>query len=170
LSADDPDFGPLLNLYSDRFPLKERRTEAQLSKLLGEEEPMNFLAVYQDSTLAGFIIWWDFSHFGYIEHFAKLPACHGKDFGHDVLELIRQWSPRTLLEVEIPSDENGQHLIWFYERNDFFIVNKDYFQPPYRKGGTFFPMYLMSDFKNWDTGELQQAVLRMHEQVYFQHH
>ena len=47
------------------------------------------------------------------------------------------------MEVERPIEEMAQRRINFYQRQGFTLWEKDYYQPPYKPGDDFLPMYLM---------------------------
>ena len=49
-----------------------------------------------------------------------------------------------VLEVEEPTDDITYRRIAFYQRQGFVLQNVPYQQPPYRKGGKWFPMKLMT--------------------------
>ena len=48
-----------------------------------------------------------------------------------------------VLEVERPVEEMAKRRICFYERQGFTLWKNDYYQPPYKPGDDFLPMYLM---------------------------
>ena len=48
-----------------------------------------------------------------------------------------------VLEEERPVEEMAKRRICFYERQGFTLWKNDYYQPPYKPGDDFLPMYLM---------------------------
>ena len=48
-----------------------------------------------------------------------------------------------VLEAEVPTDDLSRRRVGFYERQGFRVWDKDYVQPPYRRGGRPLPLYLM---------------------------
>jgi ribosomal protein S18 acetylase RimI-like enzyme len=164
-SCTDERLNCLLRLYAGSFPFEERRTKDQLKAMIGHEK-MNFIALQAGDQLAGLMIWWNFSRFGYIEHFAVFPELRGNQIGSTALQRIRSRSAKTLLEAEKPSDEMSERRIAFYQRNSFDAVDPHYLQPPYRKKGKPIRMYLLSDFADWSTDDLQTAVALIRKEVY----
>jgi len=164
-SGTDERLSCLLKLYTGSFPFEERRAEDQLKEMIGHEK-MSFIALQASDQLIGFMIWWNFSGFGYIEHFAVFPDLRGNQIGSAALQRIRDRSARTLLEAERPYDEMSERRIAFYLRNGFDVVDPHYLQPPYRNGGTPISMYLLSDLPDWSPNELQVAVELIHKEVY----
>lgn len=164
-SGTDERLSCLLRLYAGSFPFEERRTKDQLKAMIGHEK-MNFIALQAGDQLAGLMIWWNFSRFGYIEHFAVFPELRGNQIGSTALQRIRARSAKTLLEAEKPSDEMSERRIAFYQRNGFDVVDPHYLQPPYRKKGKPISMYLLSDLADWNMDNLQAAVALIRKEVY----
>ncbi len=169
ISSEDQQIPSLLELYRESFPPEERRNENQLLKLIGTEE-MWWMAVLQSGELAGFILFWDFDTFGFIEHFAIFPRLRGNSLGSSVLKQLNLRFPRLLLEAELPYDQLSTRRLEFYRRNGFQTLNLDYAQPPYRKGEQLLPMHLLSNFSDWEDHELEQAIVTFHNRVYFSHY
>lgn len=164
-SGTDERLSCLLKLYAGSFPFEERRAEDQLKEMIGHEK-MSFIALHAGKQPAGFMIWWNFISFGYIEHFAVFPELRGNQIGSAALQQIRNRSAKTLLEAERPYDEISKRRIAFYLRNGFYVADPHYLQPPYRKEGKPIDMYLLSDLQDWSPNELQTAVELIHKEVY----
>ncbi|MEL7588502.1 MAG: GNAT family N-acetyltransferase [Prolixibacteraceae bacterium] len=165
-SEKDERLEPLLKLYADSFPFEERRSEDQLKGMIGHDK-MSLIGLHAGEQLVGFLIWWDFVSFGYIEHLAIFPELRGRNTGAEALKQIRTKAPKTLLEAEKPDNKMSERRIGFYRRNGFDVVEPHYLQPPYRKGGIPISMYLLSDFPHWNTEELEAAVHLIRKEVYF---
>lgn len=87
---------------------------------------------------------WDFDEFYYVEHFATNPALRNGGYGKRTLEHLCEFLKRPIvLEVERPVEEMAKRRINFYQRHGFTLWEKDYYQPPYKEGDDFLPMYLM---------------------------
>lgn len=165
-SAKDHQLPRLLELYRESFPPEERRDDALLMDML-ESPLMHFMAILRKNELTGFILYWDFNDFGFVEHFAIFPHLRRESAGSRVLQQLRKTFPKLLLEVEIPYDSLSERRLKFYSRNGFHVLNIPYAQPPYRKGETHLPMFLLSNFPNWEENELKQAIELFHEKVYY---
>ena len=89
----------------------------------------------------------DFSLDGYtyVEHFAIDPAARNGGIGAEAMKqfLVFCGTP-VVLEVEMPTDEMSKRRIGFYERLGFKLDNQVYHQPPYREGGEWLEMRLMT--------------------------
>ncbi|BEH00487.1 GNAT family N-acetyltransferase [Bacteroides sedimenti] len=134
------------NLLADAFPVEERR-ELSLQRdytdhnnrfhnniLLSNEEPV------------GFISYWDFDRFCYVEHFAIDPSLRSNGYGQKVLTSLKEkLQCPIVLEVELPEEEISIRRIGFYQRHGFQLWKEEYQQPPYRKGDGYLPMWLMAD-------------------------
>ena len=81
----------------------------------------------------------------YVEHFAIDPAARNGGIGAEAMKqfLVFCGTP-VVLEVEMPTDEMSKRRIGFYERLGFKLDNQVYHQPPYREGGEWLEMRLMT--------------------------
>lgn len=164
-NASHPSFPLLLRLYTDTFPLEERRHPEELISLL-EEERMYFLEILEGEQLLGFVIFREFDQFSFIEHFAIFPEYRGRQTGSLVLQHLKDTSLPLLLEVEPPADDPSRRRIGFYQRNGFHILDLPYFQPPYHPGHFPIPMLLMSDKPKLVQDQLNLTVSAIHRTVY----
>ena len=79
--AEDEAFRKLTALYTEAFPVEERREIGQLGELLHTEPAMYFNAVECDGQLAGLFVYWDFGSFYYLEHLAVFAEMRKTDSG-----------------------------------------------------------------------------------------
>ena len=116
LTAEAADYPRMLDLYLSAFPAEERRDVSDLVRLMCGEPRFHVLAAYDEAGFAGFITYWDFSAFRYVEHFAISDACRGKGYGGAVIEHVKSATDLPiLLEVEPPVTEQAVRRIRFYE-------------------------------------------------------
>lgn len=155
----------LLPLYQDSFPREERRELRELLKMLDDTE-MYFTSVTVESQLVGFVIFWKFAGFLYIEHLAIFLNRRGKGIGEGVLRWLQKEGSPILLEVEIPFDEEGTQRVAFYNKSGFSSLPVDYRQPPYREGESLLPMMLFSDRSEWAPEVLNRAIELFQYRVY----
>lgn len=143
-----PDF---LKLYNETFPLHQRRIYedekhlANYIKMKGGK--FNAFSVVDGDLYLGFLSYWTFEGYTYIEHFAIAPEQRGKNLGRLMLEhLFKEVSPNVLLETELGDTTEAQKRIEFYEKNGFRIREEiNYTQPSYGgKGQEAVPMLLMT--------------------------
>ncbi len=129
-----PDF---LHLYNQAFPPEERRKyrdEQHLSLFIKEKEgKFHALAACDGEHFLGFLTYWTFKDFIYIEHFAVEPQHRGKKIGSLMLRhIVCSICPDVLIEVEHPNTPEACNRLRFYERNGFRTREEiEYIQPPY---------------------------------------
>ncbi len=158
----------LLGLYLESFPNEERRTTSDLLRMLNVQE-MYFTAVMVGEVVVGFVVYWKFSQFRYIEHLAIYPEYRRKGFGAAVLQHLQREGKPLLLEVEIPQDVLSTQRVDFYSRAGFNALPVYYHQPPYRKGESLVPMLLFSDRTDWDAELLKVSTEQFQERVYYRY-
>jgi ribosomal protein S18 acetylase RimI-like enzyme len=131
------DYPSFLKLYNEAFPENERRLyddEKHLADFIKMKGGKFHAFVAKDGNeFLGFLSYWNFEGYTYVEHFAVTPAKRGLNIGTKMLNhLIREVSPNVLLEVEPPTDSLTEKRIKFYERNGFRVRGEfRYTQPPY---------------------------------------
>ena len=145
------DYSSFLNLYNSTFPINQRRIyedEKHLDnyiKMKGGK--FNAFSAKDGDLYLGFLSYWTFEGYTYIEHFAVDPAHRGKNLGRLMLNhLFKEVSPNVLLETEPADTEEAKGRIEFYEKNGFKIRKEfNYTQPSYGgKGQQAVPMLLMT--------------------------
>lgn len=131
-------------LYTSAFPKEERRA-VELQREFTDRNPVFFNnIILSDHTPIGFITYWEFDSFYYIEHFAIAPNHRNGGYGQEVLEYLHQKLSRPIvLEVEKPTDEFSTRRIQFYKRLGYTLWANEYLQPPYNEGDSYLPMHLM---------------------------
>lgn len=155
----------LLPLYIESFPREERRDLNALLRMLNVPE-MYFSAITIESKLIGFVIYWKFTGFLYIEHLVIFLNQRGKGIGKGVLRWLQNEGSPILLEVEIPFDEGSAQRVAFYNKSGFSSLPIDYRQPPYREGESLLPMILFSDRSEWEPEALSRSIEQFQYQVY----
>lgn len=163
-----PDF---LRLYADAFPPEERRPYADASEfgefVRGKHPKFNVLAAMEDGKFVGFLSYWNFDDYTYIEHFAVSPELRGRNIGGAMMEhVFKAVNDNVLIEVELPETEIARRRIGFYERLGFRQHSGiRYVQPPYSEGLSSLPLMLMThgriDMTNW-----QHTIAPMLREVY----
>ncbi len=123
-------FDNFWNLYTTTFPLEERRNIDNQKKLF-ENPQYNADPVYFNNEWAGFISWWNFKEFIYIEHFAIDSIFRNKGIGESLLKSFTKKYHTIVLEVEYPEDELSKRRVGFYERLGFRLLDNEYLQPAY---------------------------------------
>lgn len=144
------DYPAFLNLYNGSFPADERRLYADVSdfEFFIREKSGEFrvFAAKDGDCFLGFLSFWLFKGFIYVEHFAVIPEFRGNGIGEKMLNhLFSAVGENVLLEVELPDTDEAHRRIGFYERNGFRIRDEiEYIQPPYSAGQSGMPLLLMT--------------------------
>lgn len=130
--TDDPLFVPFRELYLRAFPKFEQRTFEHKAKGLTADS--HFLYVYQEGeTFIGFVIYWSFDDYIYIEHYAISDAVRGKGYGSRLLtELVAKTEKTVILEIDPVVDEVSTKRLRFYRGLGFIENDYDHVHPPYR--------------------------------------
>ncbi len=154
-------------IYTEAFPPDERREFADVVRLLEEEEAFSILLISNDDTPIGFISYWEWDDFAYIEHFAVDSRCRGAGYGATAItEFSRQMHKPIVLEVEMPLDSISQRRIGFYERVGFTLCTRPYIQPPYAPDKKPLELYLMTYGEIDLSQAFERVVAQIHRQVY----
>lgn len=136
------------SIYMGAFPPSERRKFDYVRILLEREDiPFHMICAVENGTLLGFLSYWCFDDFWYIEHFAVDVNHRSKGIGSGLMEhfIAKCGDKPVVLEVELPESYDARRRVDFYMRHSFIIWKRlAYVQPPYEKGGTPVEMKLMT--------------------------
>ena len=72
-----------------------------------------------------------------------------------------------LLEVEPAETEMAIRRIHYYERNGYRILDRNYLQPPYVKGGKDFPLWVMGNGSGQSAEVLNRQIQTIKDKVYY---
>lgn len=143
-TSDVTEYAFMESLLKATFPPEEYRDLKELRSYTDQNQLFKNHLIYDDNKVVGFITYWQFDQFYYVEHFAIDPQLRNGGYGEKVLKHLQtELHQPIVLEVEHPTDELSTRRIKFYERNGFVLWTADYEQPPYKKGYSALPMYLM---------------------------
>lgn len=144
IHSNSPEYPFCERLYQTAFPSTERRNTALQRKVTDTTENFHFHALSVNGKTVGFLTFWEFPRFIYIEHFAIDATMRGQHIGQTVMEHFHKTTPKPIiLEVERPDTDIARRRIGFYERCGYTLWRNDYLQPPYQEGQDFLPLYLM---------------------------
>ena len=166
-TTDEKEYRFMEELLTTSFPSEEYRPLAQLREYT--DNCPNFVnnLIVDEGEPVGFITYWDFGRFYYVEHFATHPGMRNSGYGKRTLELLCKLLTRPIvLEVERPDNETAQRRIGFYQRQGFKLWQKDYFQPPYKEGDGFLPMYIMVYGELDEDSDFGEVKRTLHTHVY----
>ena len=93
-------------LLVDSFPPEEYRQLEQLREFTDRTGNFHNNIIFDDDLPIGFITYWDFGNFYYVEHFATNPALRNGGYGKRTLEYLCDYLKLPIvLEVERPVEE-----------------------------------------------------------------
>lgn len=157
-------------LYHESFPLEERRDWFDIVNMLNQNHTCyNIYVIIVEGRFVGFISWWDFSLFRYVEHFAIKEEVRGSGIGGQAIkDFVAMQPSAVVLEVELPSTgELARRRIGFYERHGFKAhADYEYVQPPYASNLPEVPMMLMRVINNNETIGIDEIAKQIHRYVY----
>ena len=150
-----PIFEAFKALYTSSFPIFEQRTikqqEAAFSNtnyhLTGYEENGNFI---------GFISYWEFNNYIYIEHFAINTHIRGKGYGTELLKNFIQLTDKiVLLEIDPIIDEVSEARLRFYKKCGFHENHHSHKHPSYRSEYSPHPLIVLTSQRTMSNEEYQ---------------
>ncbi len=156
-------------LYESAFPEIERRPTPQWKELMQTRPEFQARAIVaDDGDFCGFITTWHFKDFVYGEHFAIRAEKRNGGVGGQAFDLLRELCGTTdlVLEVELPDNEMARRRIGFYQRHGMSLIHREYLQPPYRPGGEYFPLRLMSTNPERTLAAFAEIERTIHREVY----
>lgn len=143
-STGHPLYTAFKEIYAGSFPVFEQRTEAQQQAAFSSAA-YRLTAYTENGTFIGFMAYWTFGNYVYIEHFAMSPALRGNGYGSRALYDFVSGSPRTvLLEIDPVTDAVSAARLRFYERCGFHANGYRHIHPPYREGYSGHPLVVLS--------------------------
>lgn len=155
------DYPSFLKLYNEAFPADERREyrdERHLAEFIKMKGGKFDAFVAKDGDFfIGFMSYWRFEKYVYVEHFAVVPEQRGRNIGKLMLNhLFKEVGENVIGEVEMPDTEIACRRIGFYERNGFRVRKEFvYMQPPYDPSKKPVPMLIIThgnvDLHNMDS-------------------
>jgi ribosomal protein S18 acetylase RimI-like enzyme len=155
-------------LYIRAFPVSERRSWEGLEHELLYEKKFHPQVLLQDNQFVGFLNYWKFDEFDYIEHFAVTDQMRNKQIGTEAMEIFMKKSNLPIiLEVEMPKNSLAERRIKFYERLGFLVLTNEYSQPPYNSEvGDFIPILIMSNDIQFANSHFDLIKETLYDKVY----
>jgi ribosomal protein S18 acetylase RimI-like enzyme len=149
------------------FPVEEYR-ELENQRILSDENTQFAQhIILEDGNPIGFIALWNFINFLFIEHFAIDSLLRNRGLGSKVIQqIIRSEKLPILLETELPFNEINRRRIAFYNRNGFQLWERDYLQPPYRRGNPQIALCLMTTAELNPFDDFERVKSTLYSEVY----
>ena len=139
-----PVYGWFAALYAASFPIFEQRTRQQQECAFSSAN--YHVTVYEENDVfIGFIAFWEFDAYVYIEHCAIDPGLRGQGYGSRLLTgFIAECSKRVLLEIDPVVDEISKARLGFYKKCGFHENPFPHVHPPYREGYKPHPLMVLT--------------------------
>lgn len=161
-------FDSVFSIMENSFPSDEYRPYKEQKELLSD--PKYSIYVLLDSEngkTKAFIALWEFVDFAYIEHFAVAPEYRSQGLGSLMLrETTQMLGCPICLEVELPENDIAKRRIAFYKRNDFFLNEYPYIQPPISKGKNPLPLLIMTSKSRITEDQFEKIKTAIYQNVY----
>lgn len=100
--------------------------------------------IEEEGVRKGFVGIWELKGFAFLEYFVVYEDFRNGGTGGRVMELIKERFDSVILEAELPEQPIQVRRLNFYKRHGMCVNYQTYFQPPYRKGESGCPLYLLS--------------------------
>ena len=155
------------HIYEEAFPIDERRDFKQLTDIFDINKNIDIEPITENDRIIGFIIYWIFDSFVYIEHFAVDKEKRGNGIGTEILKrFIAKTNRPIVLEAELPTDNISTDRITFYQRLGFELHNYKYIQPAYDADRNPIELCLMSHSTTSNIPDLDTVRDTLYQHVY----
>ena len=165
--SSHPLFKAFRTLYESSFPPEEQRSLQQQDMAFSDGHYHLQLYLDQCDSLIGFISYWDFDDYLYIEHFAINERLRGCGYGSTLLKAFmgRSDAP-VVLEIDPIRDDTSAARLRFYRKNGFFPNPYPHAQPPFKKGAAPVPLIILSSGRELSPAEFQRFSTDFHSIVF----
>lgn len=159
-------FSKFWEVYQYSFPPHEQRT---LKSLVGTLKggKCSIEAYIEGDSFIGFIIYWQYPTYIYIEHFALSKESRGAGKGSEILRSLieRHVGKSVILDIDPIEDEISRRRREFYLRLGFIQNSHHHMYPPYRAGDKEFELILMTTTAELSTSEYQLFMERLRSDI-----
>ena len=161
------DFDVIYSLMEKTFPSDEYRTYDEQKALFNKPEYAIYGLYNAVQDIKAFIAVWQFNKFAYIEHLAVDPEHRNDGIGAYILnKTVERLGQTVCLEVEPPETEMAVRRIGFYKRNNFFLNEYAYRQPPISCGKKAIPLLIMTSGSKVDEKMFEKIKSTLYSKVY----
>lgn len=143
-SCTDRLFGEIWSMYCEAFPYEERRSLDEQKRIM-ESKKYTLLAWTKSGKLVGFIGFWKYEEFCYVEHLAIHPDFRSQGYG---TRLFSSWlegrTKQIILEIEPIIDRITHRRYLFYTSLGFRKNPMAHVQLPFHAALQPLPLELLS--------------------------
>ncbi len=154
-SCNHPLYKSFQDLYCTSFPIFEQRSVSQQVKAF-QNERYKLLAFTENDSFLGFISYWEFNTYCYVEHFAVNTVLRGKGYGSNLLRSFIQSTRKiVLLEIDPITDSISEARLRFYKRCGFYENPYPHKHPAYRQEYLPHPLIVLTTKREISKDEYQ---------------
>lgn len=137
-------YNEFLTLYKASFPIFEQRNCKQ-QKQAFDDKRYHLVAYADGDEFIGFIAYWKFQSYRYVEHFAINTLLRGKGYGSKVLtRFVAAEKNPIILEIDPVVDEISRSRLRFYQKCGFLTNPHHHTHPPYNADYQPHPLVVLS--------------------------
>ncbi|MCC8186978.1 MAG: GNAT family N-acetyltransferase [Bacteroides sp.] len=134
-SCQSPLYKKFTENYQVSFPVYEQRTSGQQQYAFSRSEYHLDIYTADQEEYIGFLSYWVFDSYIYIEHFAIDAHKRGTGYGKEILsEFLHTCGKTVVLEIDPVVDEISLRRLRFYQSLGFVTNSWKHIHPPYRQG------------------------------------
>lgn len=119
------------DLYENSFPLAERRKKEDHLRAC-EDDRFFPLSAWEGHELIGFMFFWEWDSYRYLEYLAVNPELRGHGFGSQMIRYLRDTQHTIILEIDPLVNELSVRRLQFYERAGYTLTPYRFVHLPYR--------------------------------------
>ncbi len=164
IDQKSPFLAKVFSLYESSFPEEERRSFSQLQKCFSKSN-YRLEAFFQSDIFVGFVEYWLFDTFVFIEHISVSEENRGKTIGKSIMKKILWMNYPVFLEIELLTNDVSIRRFNFYKSLNFKKTDIQYFQPSYATGKKSLEMLLLACHCEVDV-DVKECVEKIHAVVY----
>lgn len=131
------------DIYQKSFPPTEMRTLTNLKNIL-QGDHCRLVSYNDGDSVVGFILFWEYEHFIYIEFFATNPEMRNSGMGSYILrDFISEQTKTIILEIDQISNDISRRRCGFYQREGFILNSFTHTPPAYNNKNVNLDMHIM---------------------------
>lgn len=134
IKAEKQDLQIIYSQMEQNF-IREEIRDYEDAKTVFDNEKYTVLHIIEADEKVGFMCIWNLDGFTFLEHFVVYGQYRGKGYGGVALDMLLKQSDILVLECEPPETLVQKKRVDFYACHGMRVNDREYFQPPYRKGG-----------------------------------
>lgn len=164
-SCNHPLYKSFYDLYCTSFPKFEQRSVSQQIEAF-QNKQYKLLAFTENDLFFGFISYWEFDTYCYVEHFAVNTELRGKGYGSYLLRTFIQSTGKiVLLEIDPITDSISESRLRFYQKCGFFENPYPHKHPAYRHEFQPHPLIVLTTKREISEDEYQRFNLDLNISV-----